>query len=278
MRRASYLTLCILPLFVAPLTAIRALRIPGVHHAIGLVLFGVMTYAARRLARPEPGSTDGAAALRAQGGTAWLAPTGIVALLWVGLATPWHSTPAENQMRYTVLLVGAVCVTLGSFLVKEALGEAGERFLASSALGASVLSGAAYVVWTSFQIGDFALRIAKQELSPSVAAMNNVFDALLFAAGALAYLASALFAQSLRRAGWLGRGAARAYSAVSFAALALLMLRGASFPDPGSGGAPWYATPGFVVGIPALPWFVSYFLGAVLLRGPRPMREKAEGV
>jgi len=267
-RRTSYRILCILPVFIVPLTAVRALRVPGVHQALGLLLSGTMAYAARRLARPEAGAAVEVAALRREAGMAWLSPAACIALLWVGLGTPWEATPVENKLRYFVLLVGAVVVTMGSLLAKEALGEAGERRLASSALGASVLSGAAYVVWTSFQMGDFTLRIAQGELSPAVAQMNDVFDALLFAAGGLAYLSAALFAQSLARAGWLGRNAARAYSAASLAALALLLLRGVSFPGPGSSGAAWNATPGFVVGIPALPWFVSYYLGVVLLRGP----------
>jgi hypothetical protein len=73
--------------------------------------------------------------------------------------------------------------------------------------------------------------------------------------------------------GWLGATATRVYVVLSFVALAFLLLRGVSFPSPASGPSPWYATPGFVVGIPAVPWFMPYFLGVVLLRraaeGPR---------
>jgi hypothetical protein len=48
--------------------------------------------------------------------------------------------------------------------------------------------------------------------------------------------------------------------------LTLLMLRGVSFPIPGGDPAPWYTRPGFIVGIPAAPWFMPYFLGVLLLR------------
>jgi hypothetical protein len=89
-------------------------------------------------------------------------------------------------MRYAVLLAGSVGVTAGFVLLKDALAESGERLFSALALATSVLSGAAYVVWSSFQLGYFALMVAHGEVSPPVASMNNVFDALLFAASALA--------------------------------------------------------------------------------------------
>ena len=169
-------------------------------------------------------------------------------------------------MRYAVLLAGAIGVTVGFHLLKEALSESGERLFSTLALATGILSGSAYVVWTSFQLGDFALRLAKGEGTPAVASMNNVFDALLFAAGVLAYVATAAFAHALARVGWLGQNASRAYVALNLIAVIFLILRGVSFPSPGGDPAPWYTRPGFIVGIPAVPWFMPYFLGVLLLR------------
>jgi hypothetical protein len=122
------------------------------------------------------------------------------------------------------------------------------------------------VVWTSFQLGYHAMTAAQGSLSPALVTANNVFDALLFAAAALAYVATAAFAHALGAARWLGRPAVRVYVLLNLLALALLALRGVSFPVPGAGAEPWSTRPGFIVGIPALPWIIPFLLGVVLLR------------
>ncbi|HEX4934855.1 MAG TPA: hypothetical protein VFV33_16815, partial [Gemmatimonadaceae bacterium] len=193
-------------------------------------------------------------------------PWALIGLLWIGLGTPWDATPPENKMRYAVLLAGAIAVTGGFALLREALRDSGERLASALAFAMSFLSGAAYVVWTSFQLGDFALRIAQQAVTPAVASMNNVFDALLFAASALAYIATSSIALAMGRTAWLGRNAARVYVVLNALALAILLARGVSFPVPGGDPAPWYTRPGFIAGIPAMPWLMPYFLGVVALR------------
>lgn len=265
LRRAGYLILCVAPVLIAPLTGSRALRIPVVHEVVGIVLFAIIAAAAWWASRPDTESRSELGSLLRGAGALLLAPWALIALLWVGLATPWEATPVENKMRYAVLLAGSIGVTAGFVLLREALGGSGGRLIATLALAASLMSGAAYVVWTSFQLGDFALRVASGEVSPAVGAMNNVFDALLFAASALAYAAAAAFAHALARAGWLGRNASRAYVALNLLALAMLMLRGVSFPSFAGEPSPWYTRPGFIVGIPAMPWLMPYFLGVVLL-------------
>jgi hypothetical protein len=169
-------------------------------------------------------------------------------------------------MRYAVLLAGSVGVTAGFVVLKDALVESGERVFSALALATSVLSGAAYLGWSSFQLGYFSLILANGEVSPALASMNDVFDALLFAASALAYIATAALALALRQAGWVGQNATRTYVALSAIAMTLLFLRGVSFPAPGSDPAPWYTRPGFIVGIPAVPWLMPYFLGVLILR------------
>lgn len=264
--RAGYLILCTAPAMIGPLTGARPLRIPIVHEALGILLFAAIAVSIWWLARPTIESRGDVASLLRMAGVLLMTPLTLIALFWVGLGTPWDATPPENEMRYAVLLAGSIGVTGGFSLLKEALSESGERLFSTLALAMGFLSGAAYVVWTSFQLGDFALRIAKGAVTPAVGSMNNVFDALLFAASALAYVATAAFAYSLARAGWLGQNAARAYVALNLLALALLALRGVSFPIPGGDPAPWYTRPGFIVGIPAVPWFMPYFLGVLMLR------------
>ena len=93
-----------------------------------------------------------------------------------------------------------------------------------------------------------------------------MFVILLDVACLLTYLATAAFAASFGRIRWLGRGATRAYVAANLIALLCLVLRGMSFPDPAALSTPWYTRPGFVAGIPAIPFIMPFLLGVVLLR------------
>ena len=45
-----------------------------------------------------------------------------------------------------------------------------------------------------------------------------------------------------------------------------LVIRGLHYPDPRSLSTPWYTSPGFVVGIPAVPFIMPFLFGVVLLR------------
>ena len=267
MRRAAHVVLCLLPVVVLPLAGIRGLRVPGLYSTVGALLFAILAAAAGLLARGA-GASEHDPRLRL-GGILLLVPIALIGLLWVGLGTPWDATVAENRSRYAALLAMSIAVATGFHLLGDALRDSGEKLFAPLAVVFGLLSGSAYVVWTSFQLGDFALHLASGERAPGVASMNNVFDALLFAATALAYLATACLAGALGRAGRLGSVAAHVYLALNLLALCMLLLRGVSFPTPGSGPEAWYMTPGFIVGVPAMPWILPYFLGVTVLRGRR---------
>jgi hypothetical protein len=92
----------------------------------------------------------------------------------------------------------------------------------------------------------------------------TLHDVLLFVAGFLTYLATVSFAASLGRVHWLGRGATRAFIIVSFVALLFLMIRGVKYPN--GRATTWYTSPGFIVGIPAVPFIMPFLFGVVLLR------------
>lgn len=265
-KRLAFLVLCGSLLLIVPLAGARPLRIPVVHEAIGVALFAVVATAARLLSRFQPAHAADDRRRLQLAGFLLVSPFALIGLLWVGLGTPWDATPAENEMRYAVLLAAAIAVTGGLALLRDALGEAGERLFAPVGATAALLSGAAFVVWSSFQLGYHAMVAAQAALPPALAAANDVFDATLFAAGALAYAATAAFAHALGRAGWLGRRASSVYVALNLVALVLLLLRGVSFPAPDAAPEPWFTRPGFVVGIPAMPWVMPFLLGAVLLR------------
>ncbi|MGI8788713.1 MAG: hypothetical protein ACR2HG_13240 [Pyrinomonadaceae bacterium] len=266
-RRVSYIFLCILPFLNIVVVGVRALRIPVVYQLIGGVIFAAVIIAAWILGARRVIESDVERSRRiALTGLLFIAPTAVVALLWVGLATPWDATPAENEVRYIVLLFNSISVTIAFVFLKELLSDASERFYSTLGFAANILSGAAYLIWTSFEVGAHAVQVRDGQIPPAIVALSDIFDILLFIACVLTYLATAAFAVSLGKIGWLGQGATRAYVIINLLALVLIMVRGFSFPDPTISSTPWYINLGFIVGIPAVPWIIPFLFGVVLLR------------
>ena len=265
-RRVSHVFLCIVPFLAIAVVGPRALRVPGVHQAIGGVLFAMIVAAAWSLGARELGAGAERARRFALAGSLLMAPFALVSLLWVGLATPWDATAPENVMRYLVLLVGSIAVTTGFVVLSDALRDAGERTWSTLGFGANMLAGPAYVIWMTLQVGGWFAKVRVGQVPPALASMSDVFDTLLFIACALTYVATATYAASLGRTRWLGLGATRLYVIANLVALSLLVVRGLSFPDPTAGVTPWYLRPGFIAGIPAVPWIMPFLLGVVVLR------------
>jgi hypothetical protein len=247
---------------------VRALRIPGVYQALGVTLFAAIGVAAWTLgARAIRAGAESERRMALAGGLLLL-PFALVSLLWVGLGTPGEATPAENRMRFLVLLVGAIAVTGGFVVLEQALHEAGERFYLGLGSVANILAGAAYLVWASLHLGGFILEVrdGQRQTLPAVLSPSEMFDPLLFIACVLTYLATLIFAVCMGRVGWLGRGATLACVLANVVALLALMSRGVSYPDPMAGSTSWYLHPGFVAGIPIVPWIIPLLLGVVILR------------
>ena len=265
-RRVSHIFLYFVPLLSIGLGAVRALRVPGVYHAVGVAHFVAIVIAVWILSAGAIRADGQGRPLLGLAGTLLITPFALVALLWVGLGPPWQANAAENQMRYLVLIVMATAIASGFVVLREALREAGECFHATLGFAAIMLSGPLYLIWNSFE---FAAAFGKEhtgEVPAAIVSLGDMGDLLLFVAGFLTYLATVAFAASLGRVLWLGRGATRAYMIVNGIALLFLLVRGLQFPDPRALSTPWYLNVGFVVGIPAVPFIMPFLLGVVLLR------------
>ena len=264
-RRISYIFLCTLPFLELVVAGVRALRIPGAYQSIGAVLFSAVGVAAWILGARVIGIPAAGRRPLALAGTLLVVPWAIISLLWVGLGAPFQATPPENYMRYLVLLANAVVVASAFVALKEVLHDAGERFYSTIGFAASIPAGAAYLVCISMSV---ASTIAELPAKPGTSAawLSALYGALEFVACVLTYIATAAFATSLGEAGWLGRRAVRAYVTASMVLVLLLVLRGVSFPELSGDTAPWYVRPGFIAGIPAVPWIMPCLLGVVLLR------------
>jgi hypothetical protein len=264
-RRISYIFLCALPFLDLVVAGVRALRIPGVHQAVGLILFAVILIAAWILGARVIVSAAAGKRRMALAGSLLLAPWAIISLLWVGLGAPFQATLAENYMRFLVLLGSSIAVPSAFVALKEELSEAGERFYSTVGFAASIPAGVGYFVTVSMSLAQTMTALSGDKAAPP-GILGNLYSVLEFVAVASTYVATAAFAGSLGRAGWLGRGAAGAYVIASMILLLLLVTRGLSFPELSSNTAPWYVRPGFIAGIPAIPWIMPCLLGVVLLR------------
>lgn len=265
-RRMSYIFLCVFPVLSIPLIGFRGLRIGGVYQSLGAVAFAAIVVAAWVLgARMIGGGADRARKL-ALAGVLLISPFALMSLFWVGLGPPWMATLTENRMRYLVILADSIAVTGGFVVLSELLSDAGERAYSTLGFAANNLAGAAYLFWTSFEVGVYVVAVRDGQLSPAIRALSDIVDILLFVACVLTYSMTLAFAASLGEVRWLGRNATRAYVVAALVALVLIAMRGLSFPDPAAGSSPWYVQPGFVAGIPAVPWIMPFLLGVILLR------------
>jgi hypothetical protein len=166
-------------------------------------------------------------------------------------------------MRYLVLTAMSIAIVVGFVVLREALGESDKNSVGFATI---LLAGPLYLIFDAFGFGVATARLHGEGIPPAFHDLNSVIDLILFLAGALTYIAAAAFAVSLGRAQWIGRGAARAFTIISLVALLLLVIRGLHFPDPHALSTPWYTSPGFIVGIPAVPFIIPFLFGVILLR------------
>jgi len=265
-RRVSYVFLCIVPFLSFVVAGVRAFRVPGVYQAAGVGYFAAVAIAAWTLSAGAIRADVQGRRLLGLAGTLLVTPFALVALLWVGLGGPWQATAAENQMRYLVLIVMASAIAGGFVVLREALSEAGERFYATVGFAAIMLSGPLYLIWNIFAFAAFLGKEHTGEVPPVIVSLGDMLDLLLFVAAFLTYLATAAFTASLGRVQLLGRGGTRVFIIVSSVALLFLVIRGLQYPNRKALSAPWYTSPGFVVGIPAVPFIMPFLFGVVLLR------------
>jgi len=265
-QRLSYVFLCATPFLVTIVAGVRALRIPGVYHLVGGVLFAAISIAAWTLGARAIRAAMQSRRQLALAGALLVAPFTIVALLWVGLGPPWVATAAENQMRYLVLIVMASAMAMGFVVLRDASSEAGERFYSALGFAAIILAGPLYLTWNTFVFGAYFAREHTGQIPPAFLSLQIGLDVLLILGCALNYVATAAFAASLGRIQWLGRKATLAYIVLNFIALFFLVIMVLRYPDPAASAAPWYIMPGLILHVPAVPLLMPFLLGVVLLR------------
>ena len=217
-------------------------------------------------------SGDAARRLQAAAGILLVAPFALLALL-VGIGPPHEQPPADNALRFLVLAVDALLAGSGLLVLRQALADAGETFWSTAGATAATWATPLYVAFALVQRCDYVAVMHGWSWAESVSGTLRELTALdafsmgaLFLAGLLTYVATAAFAAALACAGWIGRRAAGVFMAISGVALAFLVARGFGYPSLEAAFAHWYSIPGFVVGIPAVPWMMPCAMGVLLLR------------
>ena len=246
---------------------VRVKYTPGAYHAIVTLQCTAICLAAWRLgARAIAGDEDQPRRLAAAG-SFLVAPWALFSFL-AGIGPPGGQTAEENQLRYLILLINAIAVAAGLVFLREALVEAGERFHSTLGFVAILLATPLYLIWATLLLAEYRTlaQLGEGKAPPWIRWMSDPSDILLFFGGLLTYLAAAAFAASLGRARWLDRTAARVCVVVSLFAALCLATRGLRFPDPAVATGHWQTIPGFVVGIPAIPWMMPCLFGVLVLR------------
>ncbi len=264
-RDLSYVVLCAGLVIAFVLFGVRANYSPGVYYAIAGVQLAIFSVAAWNLGASALQADAGERRRLAIAGTLLITP-GVLFSFVPGIGPPGDQTPEENQLRYLILLINSMAIAGGLIVLRESLREAGEHFFATLGFAAIVVATPLYLIWGSLMLQDFraSADLIAGEVPPWIHWIRDLSDILLFFGGALTYMSAAAFAMSLAQIQWLGRNTTRAFVAASVVAVLCLVIRGIQFPNPTA--MAWYAIPGFVFGIPAIPWIMPCVFGVVLLR------------
>jgi len=210
--------------------------------------------------------------LRAAGAALLVAPFILFGLL-PGAGPPREQPVQDNELRFLLLAIDPMCVGAGLLLLKEASAGGGDRLCGSVGLAAIWLAAPLYMTFALVQRVDYVAVDLGYTWAASVSgrlreltALDSLSMAALFLGSALTYIATAAFAGSLTRLGWLSRGAAGGVQIVCGLGLAFLLARGFAYPNPHAAFSNWYTVPGFIAGIPAVPWIPLCVIGVLMLR------------
>lgn len=257
-------------LFLALLAAIGIFGAPAryssaVSAALTLGQLLLMGGAALALILPAWRSGDEHRRVVAIAGALLIVPWALLTLM-PGYGPPFAANLAMNHVRFVILFISTAFLGAGLLVLKEPLarGEAGDRLLAPLGQASGLLAVGCQLIWAAILIGWTMSEAHKPAdyLPLYGTPLGNASDVLLFFAGLMTYVATAFYALSFMRRGWLSRIAAWLMTVIAAAAVLGLVTRGLQYPDLSE---QWFTMPGMIVGIPAIPWVMPYVLGVVAL-------------
>jgi hypothetical protein len=276
-RRVTFFVLCLSMIWVSAVFGIPYRYSPPV--SLMLTVVGLAAVSMPALALAVGMAADNSPSrTTAIGGVALVLPIGLFAFL-PGFGPPDAVSASENYLRYIVLLAGSVALGMGLLLISATAEERGSIVFGRLSRAAAVLATPLYIVWATvlIEIVRIIALPARPEAGPWLRWVSDWSDIVLFAAGLLTYVSAAALSTALSQIGNLGKRTALAFTSVSLIGGALLLMRGVAFPAPTDAFRHWYTVPGWIAGIPAVPWMVPAFLGAICLRpDPHPSHSQAD--
>jgi hypothetical protein len=193
----------------------------------------------------------------------------ILFTLFAGMGRPplnaagWVETATEQQIRFSILILGGVIMSVGLVLLKERLKSAGENFYSAAGITAYLVAIPLFILNMLFW-GYYLVEVSKLFVTLPAgkrpdwyAPLRELLIALSSVEVALIYLATAAFAASLRKTGIFRPGVCTVYILLSGLGIILGLLP-PSLPEP-------LATLGYIAAVPAIPFVMPYLMGINLL-------------
>lgn len=266
-KRISQVYLTLVPF----LTALLGFAVGHISYCIYLPVWivnaALMTYAAWLL---------GARNIRHSSSRHTTVPAFLLVIPWMlfslffGLGAPphtvagWVATATEQQARFAILIAGGAVLTTGFALLRKRLNDTNGQLLADAGFSLLQLAMPLFMLNMAFW-GNYLTETFRQFAASGTTVwpdwyppVNQFLLLLSTVEVGLTYAATAAFAASLARAGVFSRRASRVYIAFSALGFVLNMLP-PSLPEP-------FATAGYAVSIPAIPFLMPYLMGLNLLR------------
>jgi hypothetical protein len=266
-RRLSQIFLWMVPFFFWPLLVFVYRQSQSKSYLIGgAVQAGVMLLGAWVLGTSVIRKGSGEERWLSLAGLLLVAPVVMVSV-FVGLGPPprepgrYLATAVDQETRYTLLLFAGLFAAGGFAVLRECLRQAGERIYSALGFAAIIISTALFVLYITndtVMIEALRQRAGSGKMPEWWLPLRNHFTIIGVVEVALTYLATAAFAAALRSVGWLGRIASSVFEGLSLIAVPLVVLL-PLYPSK-------LALPGFVLGIPAVPFVMPYLIGVSLLR------------
>jgi hypothetical protein len=179
-------------------------------------------------------------------------------------AIDWVETSTEQQVRYAMLTIAGIFIVFGFALLKEKLKSEGENYY--SILGAIAITIAIPLFVLNMLFWGFSLTESfkilvltnTEKLPEWFRPIKVLFGMIAVVEVALTYLATAFFAVSLNLTGRLSKTSKNIYVSLCLCAFLIIILS-VFLPEP-------FSTAGYAVSIPAIPFFMPYYIGVYLLK------------
>lgn len=201
-----------------------------------------------------------------------LAPT-LLTSIFGGMGAPpdtineWVASATEQQVRFSFLIISGILICFGLILLREKLKGTPGNFYAQLGFAAILIVLPILIFnmsfWHSFALETYKIKInsVPEKFPEWFKPIVNQVWVLSVVEVSLTYLAIAAFVAALKSARWFHKVPSCIYIIISLLAIVCILL----YPlYPGStvfSGFPYYP---FM--IPAIPFFLIYFIGINLLR------------